>query len=76
MTAEERIASAKKAGVPRLDPKEAADRLPSPAATVSVAAARRSATTPFLPYAAPALTEEPYNWSTDHISKLGDATPK
>ncbi|MER5301360.1 hypothetical protein ABT039_18060 [Streptomyces lasiicapitis] len=76
MTPEQRIAAAKKAGVPHLDPKEAADRLPSLAATVSVATARRKAAMPFLQDAALALTEEPYDWSTERIGKLGDVTPK
>ncbi|GHG80571.1 hypothetical protein [Streptomyces griseocarneus] len=76
MTAEERIAAAQKAGVPRLDPDEASERLPALAATVSVAAARRKAAMPFLQDAALALTEDPYDWSTDRIAKLGNTTPK
>ncbi|MEU8957974.1 hypothetical protein AB0C93_27130 [Streptomyces sp. NPDC048518] len=77
MTSEQRIAAAKKAGVPRLDSAEATERLPSLAATVSVATARRKAAMPFLQDAAAlALTEEPYNWSTERIGKLGDVPPK
>ncbi|MGG7574151.1 hypothetical protein [Streptomyces sirii] len=74
MTADERRAAAKKAGVPHIE--DAADRLPSLAATVSVAAARRKAAMPFLQDSALVLTEEPYKWSTDRIAKLGDVTPK
>ncbi|MGC0382288.1 hypothetical protein [Streptomyces sp. SAI-129] len=73
MTAEERIAAAEKAGVRRLD---APERLPSLSTTVSVAAARRKAAMPFLADAALVLAEEPYNWSTDRIGKLGNVTPK
>ncbi|WP_030780781.1 hypothetical protein [Streptomyces sp. NRRL S-920] len=76
MTPEQRIAAALKAGVPRLDSEEAADRLPSLAATVSVANARRKAAMPFLQDSALALTEEPYGWSTERIGQLGDVTPK
>ncbi len=61
---------------PRLDREEAADRLPSLSATVSVATTRTKAAMPFLPGSALALTEEPYNWSTERIGKLGDVTPK
>ncbi|MFE3139681.1 hypothetical protein [Streptomyces scopuliridis] len=74
MTAEERRAAAKKAGV--LHIKDAADRLPSLSATVSVATARRKAAMPFLQGSALALTEEPYEWTTDRIAELGDVTPK
>ncbi|MFG2864677.1 hypothetical protein [Streptomyces sioyaensis] len=74
MTADERRAAAKKAGMPHIE--DAADRLPSLAATVSVASARRKAAMPFLQDSALVLTEEPYDWSTDRIAKLGDVTPK
>lgn len=74
MSAEERRAAAKKAGLPHIE--DAADRLPSLATTVSVATARRKAAMPFLQDAALALTEEPYGWTTDRIAKLGDTTPK
>ncbi|WP_031102388.1 hypothetical protein [Streptomyces sp. NRRL S-146] len=74
MSAEERQAAAKKAGLPHI--KDAADRLPSLAATVSVATARRKTAMPFLQDAALALTEEPYGWATDRIAELGDTTPK
>ncbi|MFD9226162.1 hypothetical protein ACFWDI_40670 [Streptomyces sp. NPDC060064] len=56
--------------------KDAADRLPFLAATVSVAAARRKTAMPFLQDAALALTEEPYDWSMNRIAELGDTTPK
>ncbi|MFP3991038.1 hypothetical protein U9R90_26930 [Streptomyces sp. E11-3] len=72
MTAAERQAAAKKAGLPYIE--DAADRLPSLAATVSVATARRKAAMPFLQDAALALTEEPYGWTTDRIAALGDTT--
>ncbi|MGW0533400.1 hypothetical protein [Streptomyces sp. NPDC003032] len=62
--------------MPRPDREEAADRLPSLAAAVSVATARRKAAMPFLQDAALALTEEPYGWSTERIGKLGDVTQK
>ncbi|MCX4677697.1 hypothetical protein OG413_20710 [Streptomyces sp. NBC_01433] len=76
MSAEERIAAAERAGVKRLDADEAAERLPSLSATVSVAAARRKAAMPFLQNAALALTEDPYDWSTERIGQLGNVTPK
>ncbi|WP_282793109.1 hypothetical protein [Streptomyces sp. CC224B] len=75
MTPEQRIVAAQQAGVPRLNAEKAA-RLPSLAATVSVATTRRKAAMPFLQDAALALTEEPYGWSTERIGKLGDVTPK
>ncbi|MFF8657544.1 hypothetical protein [Streptomyces huasconensis] len=62
--------------MPRLDPEETADRLPSLAATVSVATARRKAAMPFLQDAALALTEEPYSWSTERIGQLGGVTAR
>ncbi|WP_435244282.1 hypothetical protein [Streptomyces sioyaensis] len=74
MNAEERRAAAEKAGVPHIE--DAADRLPSLAATVSAAAARRKAAMPFLQDAALVLTEDPYEWSTDRIAELGGVTPK
>ncbi|MFI6686646.1 hypothetical protein [Streptomyces sp. NPDC050485] len=74
MTAEERRAVAQKAGVPHI--KEAADRLPSLSATVSVATARRKTAMPFLQDAALVLTEEPYDWTTDRIAELGNVTVK
>ncbi|MFD7288486.1 hypothetical protein [Streptomyces sp. NPDC059863] len=74
MTAEERRAAAKKADVLHIT--DAADLLPSLSATVSVAAARRKAAMPFLQDSALALTEEPYEWTTDRIAELGDVTPK
>ncbi|MEU8911745.1 hypothetical protein [Streptomyces nigrescens] len=74
MNAEERRAAAEKAGVLHIE--DAADRLPSLAATVSVATARRKAAMPFLQDAALVLTEEPYEWTTDRIAELGDVTPK
>lgn len=75
MTAEERRAAAEKAGVPHIKD-DAAERLPSLSATVSVAAARRKAAMPFLQDSALALTEEPYGWTTDRIGELGDVTAK
>lgn len=74
MSAEERRAAAEEAGVPYVE--DAASRLPSLAATVSVATARRKAAMPFLQNAALALTEEPYAWTTDRIAELGNVTPK
>ncbi|MFG2141892.1 hypothetical protein [Streptomyces sp. NPDC048650] len=74
MTAEQRQAAAEEAGVPHIA--DAADRLPSLSATVSVATARRKAAMPFLQDSALVLTEEPYEWSTDRIAELGDITPK
>lgn len=74
MNAEERRAAAEKAGVLHIE--DAADRLPTLAATVSVATARRKAAMPFLQDAALVLTEEPYEWTTDRIAELGDVTPK
>ncbi|MEK8174224.1 hypothetical protein NKH77_50325 [Streptomyces sp. M19] len=54
--------------------KDAADRLPSLSATVSVAVARRKTAMPFLQDAALVLTEAPYEWVTDRIAELGDVT--
>ncbi|WP_445517355.1 hypothetical protein [Streptomyces sp. NEAU-174] len=73
MTAEERRRAAEKAGVPYIE--DAADRLPSLAATVSVATARRKAAMPFLYDVTLVLTEEPYEWTTDRIAAHGDVTP-
>lgn len=74
MTAEQRQAAAEEAGVLHIE--DAADRLPSLSATVSVATARRKAAMPFLQDAALVLTEEPYEWTTDRIAELGDVTQK
>ncbi|MEW1700759.1 hypothetical protein ACIQCR_16905 [Streptomyces sp. NPDC093249] len=74
MTAQERIAAAKAAGVPYVE--DAAERLPELSETVSVAQARRKAAMPFLRDAAVALTEEPYSWSTSQIAEFGGVTPK
>ncbi|MFF0481925.1 hypothetical protein [Streptomyces sp. NPDC004435] len=74
MSAEERRAAAKKAGLPYVE--GAADRLPDLSETVSVATARRKAALPFLRKAALALTEEPYSWPTSKIAELGGVTPK
>ncbi|WP_328333429.1 hypothetical protein [Streptomyces sp. NBC_00455] len=70
MTPEERRAAATRAGVEHIE--DAADRLPSLSATVSVAGARRKAAMPFLYDATLALTEEPYGWSTTKIAEMGD----
>ncbi|MFD7334887.1 hypothetical protein ACFV98_02640 [Streptomyces violascens] len=74
MNAEERRAAAQKAGVPHIE--DAVEQLPVLSAIVSVAAARRKAAMPFLQDAALVLTEEPYEWSTEHIGELGDVTAK
>lgn len=74
MSAKDRRAAAKKAGLPFVE--DAYERLPELSETVSVATARRKAALPFLRKAALALTEEPYSWSTDEIAKFGDITPK
>ncbi|MFZ3557158.1 hypothetical protein [Streptomyces sp. BH055] len=74
LTPEERAAAAREAGVPEI--KDARDKLPELAETMSVATARRAAAMPFLQDAALALFEEPYGKTTDEIAEIGNVTPK
>ncbi|MYW67188.1 hypothetical protein GTY65_24420 [Streptomyces sp. SID8379] len=74
LTAEERAAAAKEAGVPHVE--DAAETLSENSQIVSVATARRSAAMPFLQDAALALTEAPYEMTTNELAELGNVTPK
>ncbi|AKN68719.1 hypothetical protein QR97_01890 [Streptomyces sp. PBH53] len=74
MTAEERRQAARDAKIPEI--KDAADRLPSLSATVSVATARRKAALPILQDTALVLFEEPYGWTTERLGEVGGFSAK
>ncbi|NGO67016.1 hypothetical protein [Streptomyces boncukensis] len=74
MSPEQRRSAAEAAGVPQVP--DAAAQLPTLAATVSAATARRDAALPFLQDTALVLTEEPYGWSTERLAEEGGVTAK